>query len=126
MAIKIGYSSPYSRMDALAVEVCSNQLRKSKLEATLKELYPDGNIPDYFTIFQTLIDRIKDEMYQTFSHDACLIELLPKLKGESIDTCAKRHSASPRTMDSIERALSKLNFQCPPRSLTENNWCVIC
>ncbi len=126
MATLIGYSSPYSRMDALAVEVCSKQLRKSKLEVILKELYPEGNVPDYSTIFQALIDRLKDEMYQTFSHDECLVKLLPKLKGESIDTLAKRHSASPRTMDSIERALNKLNFQDPSRSLAQNAWCVIC
>ncbi len=126
MAIQSGYSSPYSRMKFLATEVCGKQLRKSKLENTLKELYPDGNVPEYSILFNTLICRLKKEVYQAFSQDECLLKLLPKMKGDTIDQYAEFYGGSIESMKRIERTLSELNYQRPPRSLAQNDWCVIC
>ena len=126
MALKTDFSSPYSRMNDLAIEVSSKQLKKRKLEATLKELYPEGNVPEYFTLLQTLVDRLKVEMYQAFSQDECLQRLLPKMKGESLAQCVEIYGGSTKSMDSIERTLNELNYHRPPRFTAKNNWCVIC
>ncbi len=126
MTTGLGYSSPYSRMDTLANEVCSKMLRKSKLEPAIEQLYPDGKIPKYSMLFEAILTLVKTEMHRAFSQDECLKQLQSEmLQSQTVTKCAESYAARPQSMRWIEESLQKLGYAEPPCDTSQHEWCIL-
>ena len=125
MFTTIPNTSPYTRMRSLAYEVSVKELRKKNLESTIKKLYPDDTVPDYSSLFQAVIDHLKVSVKEAFSKDERLSQLKSKIKGESLEECARRYTVSGENMRRIEEHLRELGYEKPSKTTAEYSWCLI-
>jgi len=125
MFTQIPNSSPYARMRTLAYEACIKELRKNNLELTIKKLYPDDTVPDYSSLFQAVIDHLKVSVKESFSKDERLSQLKSKIKGESLEECARYYTVSGENMRRIEERLRELGYEKPSKKAAEYSWCLI-